>query len=69
MLMFLGLIVYPLIYNIVISFYEWNGISIEKKFNGIQNYIDVIQDPVFKKILFNFVVFALICIIVQAFLD
>ena len=67
MLMFLGLIVYPLIYNIVISFYEWNGISIEKKFNGIQNYIDVIQDPVFKKILFNFVAFALICIIVQAF--
>lgn len=27
----------------------------------------MIQDPVFKKILFNFVVFALICIIVQAF--
>lgn len=66
-LLFLGLVVYPLIYNIVISFYDWNGISLEKTFNGFQNYVTVLQDPVFKKILFNFVVFALVCIVVQAF--
>lgn len=66
-ILFLGLVVYPLIYNIIISFYEWNGISIEKTFNGIQNYAAVIKEPVFIKILFNFVVFALVCIVVQAF--
>ena len=27
-ILFLGIVIYPLIYNIIISFYDWNGISI-----------------------------------------
>ena len=66
-IMFLGIVIYPLIYNIIISFYDWNGISIEKVFNGIENYKAILTDPVFKKIVFNFVVFAIVTIVVQAF--
>lgn len=28
--LFLVFFAYPIIYNIVISFYDWNGISVEK---------------------------------------
>lgn len=67
LLLFLGMIIYPLVYNIIISFYDWNGISIEKVFNGLDNYKAVLTDPVFKIILSNFAIFAVVTIVVQAF--
>ena len=36
--LFLVFFAYPIIYNIVISFYDWNGISVEKVFVGFANY-------------------------------
>ena len=37
-ILFLIFIVYPICYNFVISFFEWNGINIEKLFVGFDNY-------------------------------
>ena len=68
-ILFLIFIVYPICYNFVISFYEWNGINIEKVFVGLDNYKNVLKDPIMLKIIRNFVVFALFTIIIQAFLD
>jgi raffinose/stachyose/melibiose transport system permease protein len=59
-------IVYPIIYNISISFYDWNGISIEKEFIGIDNYKTVLADPILSKILKNFIIFAFSTIVIQS---
>ena len=67
-LLFSIFIVYPICYNFYISFYDWNGINIEKTFVGFENYVTVFHDPVVLKVLKNFVVFALFTIIIQAFL-
>lgn len=66
--LFSTFIIYPVIYNFIISFYDWNGISIEKTFIGFENYIDLIQDPMLQRVIKNFVIFAFFTIIIQAFL-
>ena len=38
LLLFLVFFAYPIIYNIIISFYDWNGISLTKTFSGLANY-------------------------------
>lgn len=50
-------IVYPIIYNFIISFYDWNGIDIQKTFIGFKNYATILTDPVILKIGKNFVIF------------
>jgi len=67
-ILFLVFIVYPIGYNIYISFFDWNGISLEKTFVGIENYVLILKDPVMKKILKNFIVVAIVTTGVQAFL-
>lgn len=68
MLLFAVFIVYPVIYNIRISFYEWNGISKTKIFVGLKNYAALMKDPVMKTVLKNFFLFAFSTIIMQAVL-
>lgn len=60
--------IYPIIYNIYISFTDWNGIDPEKIFTGFKNYSDLFKDPVFFTILKNFVLFAVFTVTVQALL-
>lgn len=67
-ILFLIFIVYPIVYNIIISFYNWNGISIEKEFAGFGNYAGIFSDPVLIKILWNFIIFAFCTIVIQAVL-
>ena len=66
LILFLLFIVYPIIYNIKISFYDWNGISIDKTFNGLQNYKSVFRDQVMLIAMKNFIIFAFTTIIIQA---
>lgn len=61
-------IVYPIGYNFIISFYDWNGINIEKTFIGFDNYAALLKDPIMYKLLKNFVVFAIFTITIQAVL-
>lgn len=44
---------YPMIYAFYISFTNWNIISPVKKFVGIENYVKIFQDEVFRISLFN----------------
>ena len=60
--------VYPIIYNIQVSFYDWNGIDPEKTFIGFENYLDLFHDKVFRIVLKNFVLFAVFTVGVQAIL-
>ena len=36
---------YPLVQAVTTSLYRWNLISGTKRWNGLQNYIDIVQDP------------------------
>lgn len=60
--------VYPIIYNIQVSFYDWNGIDPEKVFVGFQNFTDLFKDKVFYTVLKNFILFAVVTVVVQAVL-
>lgn len=47
---------YPMIYSLQLSFFDWNGIS-EKVFVGVQNYVNLFtKDPLFFKALKNTVI-------------
>jgi len=65
-ILFIGFIVYPIIYNIVISFYSWNGVNIHKDYVGIANYNTLLKDPVMYKVVNNYVIFALSTILIQS---
>jgi len=66
-ILFLTFIIYPLVYNFLISLYKWNGVSKSKDFVGIKNYFLFLTNPVFYRILKNFLIFGLSTILVQAF--
>lgn len=68
LVLFLVFFAYPIIYNIIISFYDWNGISIDKTFVGLANYTKLLADPVMHKAFKNFVVIALSTTLIQAFI-
>lgn len=48
---FLGFVILPMIGGVVISFFDYNPRS--SVFVGLENYINIFQDPVFKKSLWN----------------
>lgn len=60
--------VYPVLYNIRVSFTDWNGIDPDMAFVGLDNYISLFKDPVFYTVLKNFVLFAVATVLVQAVL-
>lgn len=68
LLLFAIFIVYPIIYNIRISFFEWNGISKTKVFVGLDNYRALLKDPIMWTVMKNFLAFAFSTIIIQAVL-
>lgn len=61
----IGLIVFaviPLLMSLGISFHSWDGIASSMKFVGIDNYIDQITDPNFKKALLNTLIYSVMFI-------
>lgn len=65
-LLFGVFIVYPIVYNFIISFHEWSGVGSDMSFVGFTNYETVFGGKVIWQILRNFVIFALVTIIIQA---
>ena len=53
--LFLG---YPIIYNLVISFFQWNIRRPDRPFAGLSNYISVLSDGKFPVILWNTLLWA-----------
>lgn len=52
LLLIISVFLIPMIYSIVISFTDWDGLS-EFHFIGWQNYIDLFQESVIKEVLCN----------------
>ena len=49
----------PLVYNAYLSFYEWDFLSPVKIPVGFDNYVDVLTDPHFHRVVLNTIVFML----------
>lgn len=64
--MFAVFIVYPIAFNVRVSFYDWNGVRPEMTFVGFENYLKLFQDPVMLRILLNFFIFGVCTILIQA---
>ena len=64
-LLFLVFTIYPIISNFYVSSFEWDGLSPDKTFVGIQNYIDMFRDRVFRVAIKNNFLFLIITVVVQ----
>ncbi|SDO49993.1 cellobiose transport system permease protein [Halobacillus aidingensis] len=49
---------YPAVFSIVLAFQDWNGLG-EMDFVGLNNFVVVLQDPLFWKSLYNTVIIGL----------
>ena len=58
-------IFYPIIDTFITSTYQWNGISSDKKFIGIQNWITLLQDKSFWIAFRNNLVIMVLSIVIQ----
>lgn len=52
-IVFLIFIVWPIMYNIYLSVFEWNMVSPDKKYVGLQNFINLLSDQSFLRSLGN----------------
>jgi multiple sugar transport system permease protein len=70
-LLFIGLWSFvPIIYSLVMSFFEWNPLAIQTKFLGLANYIYAFtQDPLFWLSLRNTLYYMLITVPLGIFLS
>ena len=50
---------FPIVFAFIVSFYDWNLLLPDKPFIGLANYIEVLQDPIFRKAVKNTVVYTL----------
>ncbi len=46
-------VVYPIVYNIYLSFFDWNMVSPDKEFVGLENYIGFLASTELKQALLN----------------
>lgn len=64
-ILMLAFIAYPLCNAIYLSFFNWNGYSINKEFIGIQNYVAMFKDEIFISSLRNTLIYGFGCTILQ----
>ena len=71
-------IIYPMLYSLRISFYDWNVIMPAKsEFVGLENYRTMLRDPIFQRAVLNTIIYTVItvptqmmlAVIVAVFLD
>jgi len=65
-ILFLVMNVYPIVYNLVISATDWNGIAKSWNFIGLTNYSKLLVNPVIPRVIRNFAVFGIATILIQA---
>jgi ABC-type sugar transport system permease subunit len=53
LILYLIFIGYPILNTIYLSLFDWNGITIDKKFIGLENFVVLFQDPNFRLSLSN----------------
>ncbi|MCL4416280.1 MAG: sugar ABC transporter permease [Actinobacteria bacterium] len=67
MLLFIIFLVYPIIFSIILSFFEWRGYSTDifSKFIGFQNFIKLFRDGLYWQSLKNTLILVLVVVFIQ----
>ncbi len=60
MLFFALFVLWPLVYTVYLSFFDWNMVRPTKEFVGLTNYVKVFTDPYFGEIFGNTILYILI---------
>lgn len=59
-------LIYPIIFNLLSSFTRWKGLNFEEaEFVGIQNYVNLLNDPVFRNDVKNCAAFMVLTLFFQ----
>lgn len=58
-LVFVFFYIYPILYMLFLSFHDWNFVSPEKLFVGLDNFTKLFQDKIFIKVLKNTLVYTI----------
>ncbi|MHB1345856.1 MAG: carbohydrate ABC transporter permease [Candidatus Humimicrobiaceae bacterium] len=66
-ILFLVFLVYPILFSVILSFFEWRGYSVAifTKFIGFQNYIRLFQDGLYWQSFKNTIIIVLVVVFVQ----
>jgi multiple sugar transport system permease protein len=59
--------IYPMLKSLYISFTDWDYMSVDYRFVGFENYIDLVKNPLFYEVLFNTLYFSLGVVIPSVF--
>lgn len=62
-IVFLVFMVWPICYNVYLSFLQWNMVSPVKQFVGMDNYVGLLSDPAFKQSLINTGIYVLFLLV------
>jgi len=57
--------IYPILQGIYLSFFRWSGISPQKEFIGLSNFISLFSDPQFYLAFKNTLIITIVCIVAQ----
>ena len=58
-------VIYPILNNFYISFFDWNGISLKKTFVGLENYIEMLNSRVLSTAIKNNFIFLVLSVFFQ----
>ena len=61
--LFVGVVVFPFIYGLYLTFTSWDGVSREKPFVGLANYIAAFQDGAYWQALGRTMIYSVIAVI------
>ncbi len=65
-IVFLGLfVIWPTIYTLYLSFFDWNMLAPKKNFVGLENYIAILTDAKTYKVLMNTFLYIVILLILK----
>ena len=56
---------YPALYNIGLSFFEWDFVAPRPEFVGMENYLSLLTDPSFGEVLLNTLIFSGVSVVVS----
>src|SRR5215813_13975480 len=63
LILFALFIVWPMLYSLRISFYQWNIVHPDQSVGvGLQNYTDALSDPIFQRSVLNTLAYGLITV-------